>query len=87
MTSHLPQNKYEFVISATEFRAKCLRLLDRVAETGERVQVTKRGKVVAELGQAAPSGRRLAGYGFAKDEWKLTGDIMAPIDVDWGATK
>lgn len=36
-------------ITATQFRARCLRLLDEVAETGEPVVITKRGRPVARL--------------------------------------
>ena len=72
-------------INATEFKAKCLELLDRVGKTGEVITVTKRGKVVAEL--RAPYGVRRppAGFGFAKGEARITGDIMEPIDIDWEA--
>lgn len=34
---------------ASEFKARCLAILDEVARTGEPVQVLKRGKVVARL--------------------------------------
>lgn len=36
-------------ITASEFRAKCLGLFDRVAETGETIVVTKRGKPVVHV--------------------------------------
>jgi prevent-host-death family protein len=36
-------------IGATDFKARCLAILDEVAKTGEPVQVLKRGKVVARL--------------------------------------
>ena len=36
-------------MKASEFKAKCLQVLDEVQATGEPVQVTKRGRVVAEL--------------------------------------
>jgi prevent-host-death family protein len=35
------------IVSASDFKARCLALLDRVAETGERIVVTKHGKAVA----------------------------------------
>jgi prevent-host-death family protein len=35
-------------ITATEFKARCLALIDRAAR-GEEVRITKRGKVVARL--------------------------------------
>jgi prevent-host-death family protein len=37
------------VISATEFKAKCLALIDRVNSKGESITITKRGRVVAKL--------------------------------------
>lgn len=36
-------------ITASQFKAKCLRLLDEVAETGETLIVTKHGKAVARV--------------------------------------
>jgi prevent-host-death family protein len=36
-------------ISATEFKAKCLALIDRVHSKGETISITKRGRVVAKL--------------------------------------
>ncbi|MGH2935561.1 MAG: type II toxin-antitoxin system Phd/YefM family antitoxin [Gaiellaceae bacterium] len=35
--------------TAAEFKAKCLALLDEVAETKEELLVTKRGKAVAKV--------------------------------------
>ena len=43
--AEMPKRK----ISAAEFKAKCLSLLDEVAETGEGVIVTKRGTAVAQV--------------------------------------
>ena len=43
-------------INATDFKARCLALLDRVAATGEPVVILKRGKPVAELGPLTRSG-------------------------------
>ncbi len=36
-------------ITASEFKAKCLRLMDEVNETGEPVLVTKNGRPVSTL--------------------------------------
>ena len=36
-------------MSATEFKAKCLAVLDRVHSRRESVTITKRGRVVARL--------------------------------------
>jgi antitoxin (DNA-binding transcriptional repressor) of toxin-antitoxin stability system len=39
------------IMTATEFRARCLGLFDWVARTGETIVITKRGKPVARLEQ------------------------------------
>jgi prevent-host-death family protein len=39
-------------IKASEFKAKCLKLIDEVNATGEAIIITKRGKVVARLDSA-----------------------------------
>ena len=36
-------------IAASEFKAKCLAILDRVHDRGESVTITKRGRMVARL--------------------------------------
>lgn len=36
-------------ITATQFKARCLRLLDEVAESGEPLVITKHGRPVARL--------------------------------------
>jgi prevent-host-death family protein len=36
-------------VNATDFKAKCLAILDRVHEHRESVTITKRGRVVARL--------------------------------------
>jgi prevent-host-death family protein len=41
-------------IAASEFKAKCLALLDEVAETKETLVVTKRGKPIARVIPAEP---------------------------------
>jgi len=40
------------VVSATEFKAKCLAILDEVDDQGGTVTITKRGRPVAVLGPA-----------------------------------
>ena len=36
-------------MAAGEFKAKCLRLIDEVSETGQEIVITKRGKPKAKL--------------------------------------
>jgi prevent-host-death family protein len=41
-------------INATEFKAKCLAILDEVSETGEVLTILKHGRPVAQLVPPAP---------------------------------
>ena len=72
-------------IKASEFKAKCLALMDEVARTGKSVVVTKNGHPVAELVpyKAKPKNAR----GIWKGQVEIIGDIMSPIDVEWDAMK
>ena len=36
-------------IKASEFKAKCLKLMDEVAESGEEIVITKNGRPVSKL--------------------------------------
>ena len=36
-------------MKASEFKAKCLKLMDEVQETGEEVVITKNGKPISKL--------------------------------------
>ncbi len=72
-------------IKASEFKAKCLKLMDQVAETGETLVITKNGRPVAEL---RPAKRRLESlFGAHKGLIEITGDIIAPLDEDWEAER
>ncbi|MBK7474151.1 MAG: type II toxin-antitoxin system Phd/YefM family antitoxin [Betaproteobacteria bacterium] len=71
-------------IQASEFKAKCLALMDHVAATGESILITKNGKPVAELHPPARL-RPKSPFGLHKGLIEIKGDIMAPIDVKWEA--
>lgn len=66
------------LMAAGRFKAECLAVLDRVAETGEPVVVTKRGRPVAEVVPIRTRrSRPLRGSA------KTRGDIVGPILGDW----
>ena len=71
-------------IAAGEFKAKCLKLLDQVAETRETLVITKHGKPVA---QVTPISARENIVGSMKGSVLWMGDIISPIDVEWDAMK
>jgi prevent-host-death family protein len=66
-------------IPASEFKAKCLALLDEVAETRETLVVTKRGKPVARV-VPAEEPRSLIGSGrqLVSDD-----ELIKPLYEDW----
>jgi prevent-host-death family protein len=70
-------------ITATEFKARCLRLLDEVAGSGETLVVTKRGRPVVRVEPSSPpvdlsgSVRLLVG----PDE------LVEPLDIAWDAER
>lgn len=68
-------------ISASEFKAKCLRLMDMVNQTGEEVVITKNGKPVSVLKpyRAAPDTL----FGIHRGSVKSEDDLIAPIDAYW----
>lgn len=63
-------------IPAGEFKARCLAILDDVAETGEEVVVTKRGRAVARVVPVEPA-RPLEGSIIRE------GNLIDPIDAAW----
>ncbi len=65
-------------ISATEFKAKCLAILDRVGRREvERVTITKRGKVVAVVTPPDTEASRVRQiHGF------MRGSVVIHDDVD-----
>ena len=64
-------------IPATEFKAKCLALMNRVAERQESFVITKRGKPVARL---VPLERKAESsiFGWLRARGSIQGDIVSP---------
>jgi prevent-host-death family protein len=71
-------------IAAGEFKSKCLKLLDQVAEKRETLVITKHGKPVAQL-TPIPAQENIVGSMKGSVLWM--GDIISPIDVEWDAMK
>ncbi len=65
-------------INASEFKARCLAILDHVQSTGERIVILKRGQPVAELG---PTTQSVAAYPQMelKGTVAVVGDIIGPV--------
>lgn len=64
-------------LTATEFKATCLAVIDRVHDRGEPVLITKRGRVVASLVPAGDDEDRPWLRVRGKARWN--GDPYAPV--------
>lgn len=72
-------------VKASEFKAKCLKLMDEVAETGEEVVITKNGKPVTRL---VPYRTPIASlFGAHRGRIHSTGDVVSPVDESWDADR
>ena len=70
-------------IKASEFKAKCLKLMDEVTETGEEIVITKNGRPTVRL--IAYREKPMTLFGIDKGRIQILGDIISPIDVEWEA--
>ena len=70
-------------ISAGEFKARCLAIMDEVRAGGGEYIITKRGTPVAKLVPVRLERRPL--LGSMKGTVKVLGDIVGPIDEPWEA--
>ncbi len=70
-------------IKASEFKARCLKLMDEVAETGKEIVITKNGVPVSRLAPYSEIPETLVG--IDKGILEIVGDIVEPIDVEWDA--
>jgi prevent-host-death family protein len=85
IVSDYRRNFMATTIPAGEFKAKCLKLLDEVAEKRETLVITKHGKPVAHV--VPIPAEQVDPFGSMKGSVLWEGDIISPIDVEWEAMK
>lgn len=69
-------------VSISEFKAKCLGLIEQVDKTRQPLQITRHGRPVAELIPAGPDRKRKF-LGGMVGTGEIVGDIVSPIiDLD-----
>ena len=68
-------------IEASEFRAKCLQLMDYVADSGGEIVITKNGKPVSRLVPYREPATSF--FGADKGKIKILGDIVSPMPAKW----
>ena len=66
-------------ISISEFKAKCLAILERVRKTRKPVRITRFGKPVAEVVAPSPVKNNTEWIGSMKGQMEILGDIVSPV--------
>ena len=68
-------------VKASVFKATCLRLMDRVYQTGEQIVITKNGKPVSRLVPYRDIPKTI--FGLHKKEVCSQDDLISPLDLKW----
>lgn len=71
-------------IGAGDFKARCLKLIDDVASTGESLVITKHGKPVAKLVPLPPETEL---FGALAGSVRQENDIVSPLENEWEACR
>ena len=71
----------EVTVTASEFEAACLKLMDEAAESGHDIVITRDGRPVARLVsyREQPS----LGFGRNRENIEIRGDIVSPMPAEW----
>ena len=68
-------------IKASEFKTKCLKLMDEVADSGVEIVITKNGRPVSRL--VPYRNEEPSMFGRNRDQIRILGDIISPLEFDW----
>jgi prevent-host-death family protein len=76
-------------VPISEFKAKCLALLEQVRTTREPIRITRHGKPVAEVVPPTPTVDRSKWIGSLKGTVEILGDIISPATAreEWEAER
>jgi prevent-host-death family protein len=71
-------------VAISEFKAKCLAILDQVQKTKRPIRITRRGKPLAEVIPPSPESVKDI-FGFMKEKMDIIGDIVSAASDpdDW----
>lgn len=72
-------------IAVTEFKAKCLKLIDRLSESRDPIVLTKHGKPVAKLVPIEDEPSQQSQFGYMAGSATITGDIESAIAEPWAS--
>ena len=68
------------MIKASEFKAKCLKLMDEVAESGDEIIITKNGRPVSRLVPYREKPKSL--FGIDKGRFEILDNIVESLDAE-----
>lgn len=76
-------------VAISEFKAKCLGLIEEVRKTRKPIRVTRFGEPVAEVVPAAPTMAKGSRLGCMAGTGSIVGDIVGSIsdESEWEATR
>jgi prevent-host-death family protein len=77
MSGKRKKSMHEVAIS--EFKAKCLSLLDEVSKTRTPLRVTRRGKAIADVIPVSSETEERSWIGSMSDSIEIVGDIVSPV--------
>jgi prevent-host-death family protein len=66
-------------VAISEFKAKCLSLLEEVSKTKTPLRVTRRGKAIADVIPASSETEERSWIGSMSDTIDIVGDIVSPV--------
>ena len=83
MDTHSANRTRVTTIKASEFKAKCLKLMDEIAASGAEIVITKNGRPVSRLVPYRRKPKSL--FGIDRGRVEVLGDLDEPLDVAWEA--
>jgi len=66
-------------IAISEFKAKCLSLLEEISKTKTPLRVTRRGKALADVIPVSPETDERSWIGSMSSSIDIVGDIVSPV--------
>lgn len=76
-------------VAISEFKAKCLAMLEQVHKTKKPIRITRFGKPVAEVVPPTPAAEQGNWLGYMAGTMEIVGDIVSPVieETDWEALR
>ena len=66
-------------VAISEFKAKCLSLLEQVSKTKTPLRVTRRGQALADVIPASSDVEERNWMGSMSDSIEIIGDVVSPV--------